>query len=145
MYENAEKYSEFKTLFEFYGQLATVLKTKAYLGIRLTTAYKNNNIEELNLIKNHVLPKLQEDMKKLREMHRNYYFEEYKPIGWEVLDIRYGGAVMRVDTAIFRLGKYLSGELDRLEELEEERLSMSGKNEIKEALTYRTICSASDI
>lgn len=145
MADYAKKYDEFKTLFEFYAQLAKVLKTKAYLGIRITTAYKNNNKDELKLIRDFVLPKLQSDMKKLREAHRKYYFEEYKPIGWEILDIRYGGAIMRVDTAIFRLDSYLSGKYERIDELEEERLSMSGCNEIKEALTYSTICSASSI
>ena len=145
MAEYAKKYVEFKTLFEFYAQLAKVLKTKAYLGIRITAAYRSDNREELKLIRDEVLPKLQSDMKKLREAHRRYYFEEYKPIGWEILDIRYGGAIMRVDTAIFRLESYLSGKCNKLDELEEERLSMSGCDEVKEALTYRTICSASSL
>ena len=142
MTDYAKKYVGFKTMFEFYAQLAKVLKVKAYLGIRITSAYKNDNREELNLIQNDILPKLQDDIKKLREAHRKYFFEEYKPIGWEILDIRYGGAIMRIDTAIFRLESYLSGQCNKLDELDEERLSMSGCDAVKEALTYRTICSA---
>ncbi|WP_247740854.1 hypothetical protein [Cohnella sp. LGH] len=49
-----------------------------------------------------------------------------KPFGWEVLDIRYGGALARLDTAIERLAGYLSGRVERLEELEECRLYFDG-------------------
>lgn len=145
MAQYAKKYDEFKTMFEFYYNLAEVLKTKSYIGVRIYEAYQNNNKEELMYIKDEVLPKLQTDVKKLREAHRKYYLEEYKPIGWEILDIRYGGVIMRIDTAIFRLSGYLNGECERLDELEEERLSMTGCNTVTAALTYKCICSASSI
>ena len=46
----------------------------------------------------------------------------YKPFGWEVLDLRYGGVLARIDTAIYRIEQYLSGEINKLEELEQTRL-----------------------
>ena len=45
-----------------------------------------------------------------------------KPFGWEVHDIRYGGMMARFETVQLRLGAYLDGSLERIEELEEERL-----------------------
>ena len=79
----------------------------------------------------------------MRKTHRTHFFEEYKPIGWEIPDIRYGGAIMRLDTAIMRLDDYLSGKMDRIEELEEPRLHFSETGKIRHTLNYNMICSAS--
>ena len=49
---------------------------------------------------------------------------ECKINGYEVLDHRLGGYEARIKTAIRRLNLYLAGELDRLEELEEARLTI---------------------
>jgi hypothetical protein len=50
-----------------------------------------------------------------------------KPFGWEVHDIRYGGLKARFETVQERINAYLAGELDRMEELEEARLRLVGK------------------
>ena len=84
-------------------------------------------------------------MRALRRAHRAHFFTEYKPVGWEVLDIRYGGAIMRLDTAKARLDDYLSGKIDHIEELEEQRLSFSGTGRLRQGLNYLDICSASRV
>jgi|LSQX01.1.fsa_nt_gb hypothetical protein len=143
MQNDAKRYPEFRLMFEFYYHVANVLETKSYIGIRITDAYRKRNKAELQNIKDNVLPRLYDDMASLRIAHRNYFFGEYKPIGWEVLDIRYGGALMRIDTAIARLDDYLSGNAAKLDELEEERLSFSGENKIMHPIRYASVCSAS--
>ena len=50
-----------------------------------------------------------------------------KPFGWEVLDIRYGGVLSRLDTAIDRINNYLDGKISVIEELEQERLYFNQK------------------
>lgn len=139
----SEECSEFRTIFKFYAQLAKVLETKAYMGIRLVNAYKNKDTNELYNISKNVLPKLYDNMCTLRKYHREYFFEEYKPIGWEVLDIRYGGAIMRIDTAISRIEDYLDGKIDKIDELEEERLSLTGEGKLVPNMLYMQVCSAS--
>ena len=62
-----------------------------------------------------------------------------------MLDIRYGGAIMRLDTAKARLDDYLSGKIDHIEELEEQRLSFSGTGRLRQGLNYLDICSASRV
>ncbi|MNN83906.1 hypothetical protein D3C81_2010080 [compost metagenome] len=52
----------------------------------------------------------------------------FKPFGWEVLDIRYGGVLTRLDTAAVRLLDYVEGRIGRIEELEQERLVYSSVN-----------------
>ena len=45
-----------------------------------------------------------------------------KPFGFEIMDIRYGGVISRIETAKARLEDYLDGKIDSLPELEAERL-----------------------
>ena len=46
----------------------------------------------------------------------------YKPFGYEVLDIRYGGILKRLKSAQEKITEYLNGEISRIEELEVKRL-----------------------
>ena len=68
-------------------------------------------------------------IKELRECHRKAWMRFNKPFGWDVLDIRYGGMIMRFDTAQMRIRDYLNGEIENIEELEAERLRFDGKEE----------------
>ncbi len=142
---SARRYPAFEPMFTFYSHLANVLETKADLGRQLTTAYRNNNFEELKRMAGHVLPKLSQDLQALRKAHRRHFFDEYKPVGWEILDIRYGGAIMRIDTAMERVLDYVTHKIDKIDELEEERLSFSGTGRLRHGLNYQEICSASSL
>lgn len=126
MCELSEKYEEFRIVFKFYEKVASVLKVKSHIGVKMHKAYKAENKEELKNILENVLPKLYASMAELRCAHREYFFDEYKPVGWENLDIRYGGALMRIDTAMARISDYLDGKIEKIEEFEEERLPWLG-------------------
>lgn len=143
--EDSKAYS---SMFEFAEKTAKVLSLKAYMGIRITKAYKENNRAELEIIAKKDLPRLAEYMMELRNVNRSYFFETYKPLGWEALDIRYGGAIMRIDTAIMRITEYLEGRISKIEELEEERIDwyMDGQfNSTTAFIDYSLICSPSSI
>lgn len=140
-----EKYPEYAYLFEFYYQVANVLKDKAEIGLKLTAAYKNKDMDTLRYCVDEKLPELAENAKILRLCHRDYFYKEYKPVGWEILDIRYGGLIMGIDTAVKRLGDYLDGKVERIEELEEKRLSFSGDGTIPVGIDFAAVCSASRI
>lgn len=139
MHELAIKYNDYRIMFEFYERVAKVLKTKASLGIKIEDAYKKGNKEELRNFVNNVLPELKDNVSELREYHRRYFFNEYKPIGWEVLDVRYGGLLMRIDTTIMRLTDYIENRIEKIDELEEERLDPQKRI----YFNYIDICSAS--
>ena len=144
MAQNAKNYPSYKNMFEFYENLANVLETKSNLGVKITKAYLENDKAALTDYCENVLPRLYKDVKKLRISHRNHFFDEYKPIGWEVLDIRYGGVLMRIDTAIERLSDYLNGKIDKIDELLEKRLPFDG-DEIRKGIDYKMICSVTDL
>ena len=122
--------SEYTSLFAFYTQLAKVLATKAEMGITLKSAYDQKDKQGMAL---HVeqLKSLREEMKHLHEKHKHLWFELYKPFGWEVLDIRYGGASARINTAMSRIESWLKDE-GIIEELEANRLIYDAKNDIVE-------------
>ncbi len=135
--DSSEKYPEYAHIFKFYYNVANVLKNKAEIGLKLKDAYDAKDKEKLSSLLC-TLKELYDDMTALRLAHRDYFYTEYKPIGWEVLDIRYGGAIMGIDTAIKRVTDYLEGKTDSIEELSEERLP-------DWLINYKNISTASGI
>ncbi len=121
-YNNHDKWS---FVFDVPYKIARVLSIKAEIGIRLKAKYDNDDKKGLKNILEEI-PKLYQDIKELREAHRKQWLATYKVFGWEVIDLRYGGLLARIDTAKNRLEDYLAGEIEKIEELEEERLFFDG-------------------
>jgi len=113
-------------VFDVPGKLCSVLSIKAELGINIKKMYDSGDKEGLKKIIENDLPKLYEKVDTLRKAHRKQWLATYKPFGWEVLDIRYGGVLARIDSTIERLTLYLEGKIDKIEELEQERLYFDG-------------------
>jgi hypothetical protein len=108
--------------------LCSVLKLKCDIGLRIKKSYDSGDIEALKKFAGKELPELSGRVQELRSAHRDQWFSVYKAFGWEVLDIRYGGVLTRIDTAKKRLDDYINGKIDRIEELEEERLYFDGRS-----------------
>ena len=75
---------------------------------------------------------------------------ESKIFGYEVLDIRLGGLLSRMETAQRRLKNYLTGRLDKLPELEEARLPYrtvkdGEEHKLCSCNSWRMIVSASPV
>jgi len=112
---------EWEPLFSYYIQLAKVLSVKAEFGLNLKCAYDERNKSRLEDLRNQVEP-LHNMVDNLRIKHRELWLSTNKPFGWEVLDIRYGGVLARLNTTVDRLTDYLEGKIQSIEELETERL-----------------------
>ncbi len=63
----------------------------------------------------------------MRQCHKKQWLIINKSIGWDVIDMRYGSILIRIQSAIEQINDYLDGKLERIEELEEVRLSFNGK------------------
>jgi len=113
-------------IFETPEKLCSVLRLKSDLGLRVKAAYAQKDYHTLAQIVKNELPDLARCVNELRLAHRTQWFATYKPFGWEVLDIRYGGLLARIDSVIKRLTDYVEGQIDHIEELEEERLYFDG-------------------
>jgi hexosaminidase len=114
--------SNWDTLYGFVMKLCDVLSIKSDMGLTINKFYQSNNKPKLKEIINVDLKDLYEQVEELRELHRSMWYEQNKAFGWEILDIRYGGLLARIETAQKRIRDYVLGSIDRIEELEEERL-----------------------
>lgn len=109
-------------IFEYAYKLAAVLEIKADLGVRLKKAYDSGNLSELKLICEKMLPELEKRVTEFKDAFTRLWFSNYKPFGFEVIDMRFGALLTRIGTAQLRIKQYLEGKVAQIEELEPERL-----------------------
>lgn len=122
----AETDSQWTFIFQFTEALSAVLRIKSEIGNQLKSAYDQQDKQELGRLAQRELKELGECIQELRRVHRSIWMACYKPFGWEILDHRYGGLIARVDSAAERVKDYVSGHIDKLEELEAEKLFYDG-------------------
>jgi hypothetical protein len=101
--------------------LARVLELKAELGVWMYDAYHAGDRKALGALAKDTLPELIRRAEALRKDHRALWMSTFKPQGWEILDVRYGGVIARLQTTRERLKQYLAGKIDAIEELAEPR------------------------
>lgn len=107
-----------QTMFTFYQKLAQVLFVKTNLIGRSYRAYQSKRNDQLQLIL-HELEVLTKKINELQHLHRQLWFEWNKPFGYEIIDLRYGALKSRIETTVWRLKKFLTGEIKQLPELEQ--------------------------
>lgn len=137
MAEAAKRSPTCSYMYKNLSNLCSVLAIKSRVGVDAQAAYKAGNRDVLKRIADEVLPEL---LNRFARFHETMYLQwvtECKANGYEVLDLRIGGLESRTKTAITRLNQYLDGKIDRLEELDEARLTMDcrpndeiGKHEV---------------
>lgn len=109
-------------------KLSAVLKLKSEMGIRLRAAYQESDRIQLRKFAEQELPAIADAVRKLRTAHRAQWMSMFKPFGWEVIDIRYGGVLTRLESASLRILDYIEGRIATIEELDQERLVYSSAN-----------------
>lgn len=115
----------FSRLYDFYEKLASVLIIKSTLGLTIRRLYQSGEKEllaELATAADSSLSALNHRIEALRISHRALWMDTYKPFGWEVLDLRYGGLLARISSTRDRLADYAEGRIEEIEELEVDRL-----------------------
>ena len=111
-------------LFDVEAKLLDVLVLKANLGVRLRSAYQENNVKELRLIAEDDFPYIIQAVRKFAEAFRALWLMENKSFGLEVQEQRFGGLLYRLEVCSNRLKDYLDGKEVSIEELEEQSLEM---------------------
>ncbi len=109
---------EFGPVFESMSKLCAALEVKSDLGVRTRELYLTG--DKSGLIQ--LLGTYKEAIRRVREFHDAFekqWMWENKPHGFDVHDIRIGGVLMRLEHAAKRIERYVNGEIDRIEELEE--------------------------
>lgn len=136
--EVKQRNAERQPLFSFYEQLAKVLSVKAEMGINIKAAYDIGDKDKMkDLFKQ--IECLKDDIDLLRKEHRSLWFTNNKPFGWEVVEIRYGGAITRIETVLYRINQWLEGKTSNLEELDADRLYFEGPYNMPEGAIGRNL------
>lgn len=140
--EATERNAPYAYLFKEGAALASLLAVKSSLGIKTHQAYKKGK-EELDKL----LPLYTSCIRRLEIFHAAFeemWMKENKPFGYEIVDIRLGGLRSRLLYAKKRIAQFLSGEIDRIEELECEQL-LPFREESLMVSHYKWIISTSNI
>ena len=113
---------KWNNLYSFAAEVFNYLAIKCEIAEKAVPSYKAGDKESLKYISETLLPKLIKATEKVHEMHKEMWFKTNKITGWSNLDIRYAGVKARCETARMIINKYLSGEYNKIEEFEGERL-----------------------
>lgn len=142
-----EENKEWKFVFEMPYKLCHALSLKSRIGVKIKKLYDLKDIGTLQKVVDDQLVDLYNRIEALRLAHRDQWLKTNKPFGWEIIDIRYGGLLARINSASARLKDYINGDVQKIEELEEERLYFGGFNLGQDGVigcfnTYHRIVSA---
>ena len=109
-------------LYDYIYRLIDIVAKKCYILENLKKAYDDGNKDFLKECVNKLLPELINNYEELADIHQKQWMKTYKPFGFEVLDIRYGGVIRRLKSAKNKINDYLEGNIESIEELMETRL-----------------------
>lgn len=116
-----QKDSQFAYIFRFYAALCDVMARKTTFSKRLRRAYIAGDRQTLQAMQTE-LPELQQKIEDFRRVFRILWMKDNKGFGFEVMDLRFGGMAARCQTAYDVLEAYLTGKIEHIYELEEERM-----------------------
>ncbi|MGI6154321.1 MAG: beta-N-acetylhexosaminidase [Enterococcus sp.] len=135
--KQAHSSEKISPMFHHYTLLADLLAIKADLGNQLQKAYLAQDKEEMTR-QLKTIARVKELVEELRLSHRQLWFEANKPFGWEILDIRYGGILSRIDTTVWRITEWLTDN-DPIEELAEMKRPFDGPYLMPEGMIGRNL------
>ena len=115
-----------RTLFQFAAELAACLSYKADLHTRARKAYLAGNRRGLVTLVSDT-QKTISAMQRLWRAHRKVWLEEQKPFGLEVLDLRYGGQLSRLQVLCDQLRDQIAGRAERIPEFEVKHANYLGE------------------
>ena len=124
-------------LFATERALCDVLATKAELSVKTREVYQNRDQEALQeLIREYESLFVKIDI--FYRAYKKQWYEENKPHGFDVQDMRIGALLMRMRSCKERLAELYSGTISVIEELEEPLLDFQGNGECfgKEPVLY---------
>ena len=123
--KEAEPISDLDYLREYVILRSEILAMKGDMGIRLKNAYEKKEQGELERI----LVELKTLITMIENLHYRFgeiWLKNNRAFGLDRSDLRFGGLRARVERAYMRLRDFLDGRIDKIEELECNRLSYDG-------------------
>ncbi|KAI8340241.1 glycoside hydrolase superfamily [Chlamydoabsidia padenii] len=106
--QNSSKQQPLNARLELPARLALVLSLKCRLREQMVVAYRTRDDQQLYQLASGRLSRLINEVDGLWQYHRQLWMEMYKPFGWEVLELRYGGQRTRLATMYHQIMNYLN-------------------------------------
>lgn len=110
-----------KRAFDEFKAMLSILELKADFGVRLKKAYDARDKKALSDLADDARI-IKARFEKMLEVDRELFTKDFKGFGFETIEMRRATMASRFETTIYKIEKFLSGELDKIEELEEEKL-----------------------
>ena len=111
---------------KFAYAIYNICALKAELAMNLRNNYQAGDKPYVKMTVEEIIPELKKWIAELAEVHHAEWEATYKPFGYEVLSNRYGGMIARLSDVEKKLTRYVKGEIDTVEELEEKLLVNEG-------------------
>lgn len=124
-------------LFTYYQTLVDILVIKTDLGNQLQEIYQKNNKNEMRKMIP-TIHSLEILIEKLKIQRRDLWFQDNKSYGWEVLDIRFGGILSRLNSTVWRLEAWIEHD-QSIEELAINRLPFDGPYPMPKGIIGRNL------
>lgn len=94
----------------------------------LRKKYRENDMDYLKKAAYEYIPKIIESTKEFYKIFQANWDETNKPFGSEIHQVRLGGVVNRAEYVAGRLDKYIKGEIENIEELEQDIVLSKGRS-----------------
>ena len=119
--ELAKRDAEFSYIFSFEKVLCEMLAVKCNFSKDLQKAYLAGDKATISVLADKI-PLIIEKIEAFYEAYHSYWLTFNKTMGWEIVTSNVGGLILRFKTVRQLLQDYLAGKVDKIEELEQERL-----------------------
>ncbi|MBQ6832239.1 MAG: hypothetical protein IJO28_06330 [Oscillospiraceae bacterium] len=123
--ELAQRQSPFSYIYKFEQVLCDTLASKADLSLIVKDAYDRGDKESLKQIAQEKIPVIVEKMNNFRDAYYEYWCTYNRSLGWERYENMLGGHMYRLQKVAKLLLDYCDGKVERIEELEQERLPVN--------------------
>ena len=131
LYEVSRKTRKYGYVFKTLGALCHTLEIKYELGAKTREAYERNDKEELLRLAKEDYTEVQVRIRKFHDVYEEQWMKDNKGYGFEIHSARLGGLCQRLESCKRRIKDYVSGKIDRIEELEEKILPVPHHKEAK--------------
>lgn len=109
---------EFAHIFAAFEKLAAVLEIKCNLGLRTREAYLQRDMVQMQaIISDYDL--LLQRVHAFHKAHQERWFQDNKPHGFDMQDMRLGGLIQRITSCRDRLRQLFDGQIQQIPELDE--------------------------
>ena len=120
--EFSQRAGDYAYLFETQARLNELLALKIEATSGIQKAYREGDKVRLKDRADKNLPLLYQKVEEFSEQFSRQWQQENKIFGLDTIDIRFGGLLKRIKRAQERLEQYISGQIEHVEELEQEIL-----------------------